>query len=68
MVGAGADMNANFKEFKELQDRWKKAGPIPRDQYNTVWNNYHHHVEHFYDFLHLDREFRDMDFKHNLEQ
>ncbi|MGO1584673.1 DUF349 domain-containing protein [Mesonia sp.] len=68
MIGAGADMNANFKEFKELQERWKKAGAIPRDQYNTVWNNYHHHVEHFYDFLHLDREFRDMDFKHNLEQ
>src|SRR5690606_9630808 len=39
-----------------------------RDGYNTVWNNYHHHVENFYDFLHLNREFRDLDFKHNLEQ
>lgn len=68
MIGEGANMNANFKQFKELQDRWKKAGPVPRDKYNTVWNNYHHHVEHFYDFLHLDREFRDMDFKHNLDQ
>ncbi len=68
MIGLGANMNANFNQFKELQERWKKAGPIPRDKYNTVWNNYHHHVEHFYDFLHLDREFRDMDFKHNLDQ
>lgn len=68
MIGVGANMNANFNQFKELQERWKKAGPIPRDKYNTVWNNYHHHVEHFYDFLHLDREFRDMDFKHNLDQ
>jgi len=25
-------------------------------------------VENFYDFLHLNREFRDLDFKHNLEQ
>lgn len=68
MIGLGANMNANFNQFKELQERWKKAGPIPRDKYNTVWNNYHHHVEHFYDFLHLDREFRDLDFKHNLDQ
>ncbi|PZD79467.1 DUF349 domain-containing protein [Mesonia sp. K7] len=68
MIGAGADMQSNFNDFKELQERWKKAGPIPRDNYNTVWNDYHHHVERFYDFLHLDREFRDLDFKHNLEQ
>jgi len=51
-----------------LQERWRHAGPIPRDKYNLVWNNYHHHVENFYDFLHLDREFRDLDFKHNLEE
>ena len=68
MIGSGADMGANFSQFKELQERWKKAGPVPRDQYKMVWNTYHHHVENFYDFLHLDREFRDMDFKHNLEQ
>ncbi|MBW2961240.1 DUF349 domain-containing protein [Mesonia aestuariivivens] len=68
MIGTGADMGANFNQFKELQERWKKAGPVPREEYKMVWNTYHHHVENFYDFLHLDREFRDMDFKHNLEQ
>jgi len=57
-----------FKHFKNIQERWFEAGAIPRDKYNTVWNNYHHHVENFYDILHLDREFRDRDFKHNLEQ
>ena len=62
------NINTTYKHFKDLQDRWKVAGPIPRDQYNNVWNTYHHHVENFYDFLHLNREFRDMDFKHNLEQ
>src|SRR5690606_31987908 len=44
------------------------AGPIPRDKYNHVWNNFHFHIERFYDHLHLDREARDLDFKHNLEQ
>lgn len=68
LLGVEENINTTYKHFKELQDRWKVAGPIPRDQYNNVWNTYHHHVENFYDFLHLNREFRDMDFKHNLEQ
>ncbi|HEU4497561.1 MAG TPA: DUF349 domain-containing protein, partial [Flavobacterium sp.] len=29
--------------------------------------NYHFHIENFYDYLHLDREARDLDFKHNLD-
>jgi len=62
------DINTTYKHFKELQKSWRNAGSIPRDKYNTVWNTYHHHVERFYDFLHLNRDLRDLDFKHNLEE
>jgi len=68
LLGVEENINTTYKHFKELQDKWRTAGAIPRDKYNTVWNTYHHHVENFYDFLHLNRDFRDMDFKHNLEQ
>ncbi|MGB7842250.1 MAG: DUF349 domain-containing protein, partial [Salinimicrobium sp.] len=68
LIDVEENINTTYRHFKELQDRWKTAGAIPRDKYNTVWNTYHHHVENFYDFLHLNREFRDLDFKHNLEQ
>jgi hypothetical protein len=68
LIDVEENINTTYKHFKDLQDRWKTAGSIPRDKYNTVWNTYHHHVENFYDFLHLNREFRDLDFKHNLEQ
>lgn len=68
MIGTGRDMKANFNHFKELQERWKNAGPVPRTEYSKLWKTYHHHVERFYDFLHLDREFRDLDFQHNLDQ
>jgi len=68
MIGSGESMGTTFKQFKELQERWKNAGPVPKNEYNNVWKNYHHHVERFYDFLHLDREFRDLDFKYNLDQ
>lgn len=62
------NINTTYNHFKDIQQRWREAGAIPRDKYNLVWNNYHHHVENFYDYLHLNREFRDLDFKHNLEQ
>ncbi|MDT0651805.1 DUF349 domain-containing protein [Autumnicola edwardsiae] len=68
LIDVEENINTTYKHFKDLQDRWRVAGAIPRDRYNNVWNTYHHHVENFYDFLHLNREFRDLDFKHNLEQ
>ena len=68
LLGVEENINTTYNHFKEIQDKWRTAGPIPRDKYNNVWNTYHHHVENFYDFLHLNREFRDMDFKHNLDQ
>lgn len=68
LIDVEENINTTYRHFKELQERWRTAGSIPRDKYNTVWNTYHHHVENFYDFLHLNREFRDLDFKHNLEQ
>ncbi|MDN3706914.1 DUF349 domain-containing protein [Myroides ceti] len=57
-----------LKDIQNIRDRWKNAGPIPKDNYNHVWNNFHFHIERFYDHLHLDREARDLDFKFNLEQ
>jgi hypothetical protein len=57
-----------FKKMNEIKERWNNAGSIPRDKYNILWNNYHFHVERFYDLIHLDKEARDQDFKSNLEQ
>ena len=57
-----------FKKVNDIRERWKNAGPIPRDKYNILWNNYHFHIERFYDIMHLDKEARDLDLKHNLEQ
>ncbi|RRA92368.1 DUF349 domain-containing protein [Paenimyroides viscosum] len=60
--------NAALKDIQQIRERWKNAGPIPKDNYNHVWNNFHFHLERFYDQLHLDREARDIDFKNNLDQ
>ncbi|MDM9632027.1 DUF349 domain-containing protein [Robiginitalea aurantiaca] len=68
LVNVEEDMNSTYKSFKEIQERWKKAGPVPRANYNDVWRTYQHHLEIFYDFLSLNRELRDLDFKYNLEE
>ncbi|NHM07930.1 DUF349 domain-containing protein [Flavobacterium sp. CYK-4] len=68
LINPQENIKDTLKHFNDLRERWKNAGPIPKDKYNHVWNNYHFHVENFYDYLHLDREARDVDFKHNLEQ
>ncbi|WP_445736150.1 DUF349 domain-containing protein [Mariniflexile sp.] len=68
LINIEENINTTYKHFKELQERWRHTGPIPRDKYNNAWNSYHHHVELFYDFLHLNRDLRDLDFKHNLEK
>jgi hypothetical protein len=68
LINVEENINTTYKHFKELQERWRSTGPIPRDKYNNAWNSYHHHVEMFYDFLHINRDLRDLDFKHNLEK
>ncbi|WP_166382181.1 DUF349 domain-containing protein [Polaribacter sp. 11A2H] len=63
-----ADTATMYKSFRELQDSWKTIGPVSKNHYNDTWKTYHHHVERFYDLLHLSNDFRDLDFKHNLEE
>lgn len=67
IVNNTENFNAALKDIHHLRDRWKAIGPIPKDNYNHVWNNYHFYLERFYDQLHLDREARDLDLKLNLE-
>ena len=63
-----ADSTTMYKNFKEIQDSWRAIGPVSKTRYNDTWKIYHHHVERFYDLLHLSNDFRDLDFKHNLEE
>ena len=68
LINVDENINAIYKKFKNLQDSWHKTGPVPRAQSNNIWQTYKHHTEIFYDFLHLNRELRDLDFKHNYEE
>lgn len=54
-------------EFRALQGRWKEIKNIPQDKVTPLWKQYQLLVEKFYDVLKLNHEFREYDFKKNLE-
>ena len=62
------DSSVMYKDFKNLQLRWNEIGAVPRNRYNDTWKTYQHHVERFYDLLHINKDLRDLDFRHNLEE
>ncbi len=60
-------INRTFQEFRDLQKKWRSIGPVPQQQVKDLWENYHHHVEAFYDYIRINQELRDLDLKKNLE-
>ncbi|MGB2086071.1 MAG: DUF349 domain-containing protein, partial [Flavobacteriaceae bacterium] len=60
--------NSIYKQFKNLQEAFHNTGQVPRNESNNIWQTYKFHVERFYDFLHLNRDLRDADFKHNYQE
>ena len=61
------DANKNYTEFKRLQQQWNEVKLVPQASVNELWKNYQLYVEQFYDLLKLNNEFREYDFKKNLE-
>ena len=56
-----------FNHFKELQKKWKNTGYVNLKYKNDLWQTYNHYVEVFYDYLRLNNDLRDIDFKKNLK-
>ena len=61
------DANKNYTEFKKLQQQWNETRLVPPNKINELWKSYQVCVEKFYDLLKLNNEFREYDFKKNLE-
>lgn len=67
LVESPEDTNKSYHEFKNLQQRWNEIKLVPQSKVNELWKSYQYYVEKFYDILKLNNEFRDYDFKKNLE-
>ena len=67
LVESGDDANKSYTEFKKLQQQWNETKLVPQSKVNELWKNYQLYVEKFYDLLKLNNEFREYDFKKNME-
>lgn len=67
LVESPDDANKSYTEFKKLQQQWNEIKIVPQTKVNELWKNYQLYVEKFYDLLKLNNEFREYDFKKNLE-
>lgn len=67
LVDKAAQGNPEVAEFKALQQNWKEVKNVPQDKVSALWKQYQLLVEQFYDVLKLNNEFREYDFKKNLE-
>lgn len=61
------DVNHTFPAFRELQAKWKALGTVPQEKAKELWESYNRTIEKFYDYIKLSNDFRDLDFKKNLE-
>ncbi len=67
LAASPEDANKAYQDFKALQAEWNEIKNVPADKVNELWKSYQLHNEHFYDLLKLNNEFREYDFKKNLE-
>lgn len=61
------DFNKLYSAFKEIQQRWKEIKLVPQEYANELWRSYQSYSEHFYDLIKINNQFREYDFKKNLE-
>lgn len=61
------DFNKKYQDFKGLQYEWNSIKLVPHGKEHALWKSYQEQVEKFYDIVHIHNEYRDYDFKKNLE-
>ena len=61
------DFNKLYNAFKEIQQKWKEIKAVPQEHVNELWKSYQMYCEKFYDIIKINNQFRDYDFKKNLE-
>ncbi len=61
------DFNKLYNDFKDIQQRWKEVKAVPQEHVSELWKNYQIYSEKFYDIIKINNQFRDYDFKKNLE-
>lgn len=61
------NIGAAFGALKEIQDKWKEIGDIPRDKRNDIQTEYSRLLEDFFYNIKIYKDLKDHDFHRNLQ-
>ena len=67
LIDSEETLNSTFAKFHELQARWRSIGQVAQARVSDLYETYNLHVENFYDYVKINKELRDLDWKRNLE-
>lgn len=67
LVNSDETLKSTYDQFKDIQDRWREIGMIPKNEMSELWRNYHFLVEKFFDKVKISNELRDLDLKKNTK-
>src|SRR5690554_3135854 len=61
------NIGAAFAAHKEINEKWKKIGDIPRDKRSDIQQEYSRLLEQFFYNINIYKEIKEYDFKKNYE-
>ena len=67
LIEKASQGNPDVTAFRAIQNKWKELKDVPQATATAMWHQYQQYAEQFYDVLKLNHEFREYDFKKNLE-
>jgi len=68
VINSEESLKKSYDEFRQLQEKWREIGMVPKGEVNDLWQSYHFLVEKFFDKVKISNELRDLDLKKNLEK
>ena len=67
LIESEETLKRTYDDFKDLQNKWKEIGAVPKNEINNLWQSYHFLVEKFLDKVKINKELKNLDLRKNLE-
>ena len=67
LIDSEESLKKIYDEFKNLQEKWRQIGMVPKNDAKNLWMNYNFLVDKFFEKVQIDRELRDIGYKKNLD-
>jgi len=67
LINKPETFNKTFNYFKDLQKKWNEIGLVPKDDVKTLLEEYNRQVHKFYEYVEVNKQLRELDFKKNLD-